>query len=166
MSYNILMQPHSMCAVALANYMWNRHDPTGISSAKMKIDYELRNRPRTNAYRLDYIEENKNSTEIKFYIMRDGGGIACQITISRSSPSEGSKVTMTHSQNHISGLKEEFYLYKNKAISGQHRNSLKYRNFDGESSHPERKKFTLRSEIKRGKDFIPIKYELEITGVS
>ena len=160
------MQPHSMCAVALANYMWNKYAPTGVNSMVMRIDYQLKGRYKTNIYRLGYIEENANRTEIKFYVIRDGGGISCQITMTRPSPIEGARVTMTHSQNHISGLREEFNLRPNCVYQGQHFNSLKYRNFAGSSTHPERKKFILESEINRGNYFVPVRYELEITSVS
>lgn len=160
------MQPHSMCAVALVNYMWNRHSPTGIKSCVMNVEYYLRGKYRLNKYELTGIKESEDRKSIKVYIMRSGGGIACQITAERNSASEGSKVTLTHSQNHISGLREEFNLYKNKVIQGRHYNSQKYRNFSGESRHPDRIRFQLDSEIKRKDDFEYLSYELEMDSIS
>lgn len=162
------MQPHSMCGVALANYMWNAAEPTGLLSAVMRIEYKLRDRSRALLYELTNIRENKDHTEIKAYVMRGGGGIACQLTLSRNSAQEGTEVNITHSQNHLSGLKESFKLYKNQVTQGRHRNSEKYKDFKGENNHPDKKKFVLDSEVKRKTDgpydYRWIHYELEIVG--
>lgn len=157
------MQPHSMCAVALANFMWNRYSPTGLKSAIMNVEYySTSGKYKLNKYDLNYIEESSDRKTLKVYVMRSGGGIACQITLTRPTVEEGAEITMQHSQIHISGLREIYKLYKNKIVQGRHRNSERYRNFAGQSYHPDRKTFRLYSEIKNKETgyFVPIQYDL------
>ena len=161
------MQPHSMCALAAANLVWNTHeDMSGLSMVKMDVSYRNKDAEyKLNKYELSNFNF-KSEREFEVMIIRAGGGIACTMTVRRKSTEPGSGVVMTHSQNHISGLREEFSLYKNKVKSGQHYNSKMYKCFEGEGSHPERKALKLRCEIKRKTGhFMPSNYELTVTSI-
>ncbi len=162
------MQPHSMCAVALANYMWNRPERRLVKSCYMDVEYYTTDgKYKLNKYDLTHIEESDDRRTLKVYIMRSGGGISCQITLMRSSVEEGGEITMTHSQNHVSGLREVYKLYKNKLQNGMHYNSERYRNFKGESYHPERKTFHLESEVRIKNDiFVWKTYDLRIISLN
>lgn len=160
------MQPHSMCALAMANIIWNSYDESEVSSAKMDVSYRNKyNEYKTNKYELSNIRIISDR-EFTVLILRGGGGISCTMTVRRKKLEEGTDVEMTHSQNHVSGLREVFRLSKNKIGSGLHYNSMKYRCFAGEGSHPERKALNLVCEIKKddGK-FFTAKYELTVTGL-
>lgn len=160
------MQPHSMCAVALAGYVWNRPEIKQVSSGVMHVEYRKDGTYKKNIYRLGNIHVSPDGREIKVRIIRDGGGISCEITIRRSSAQEGSEVTMTHGQIHVAGLREVYNLYKLKVASGLHYNSERYRAFAGEFSS-DRKKLRFVSEVKnRSGSFVPVGYELELTQVS
>lgn len=160
------MQPHSMCAVALAGYVWNRPEPKHVTSCVMGVEYKRDGTYRKNIYRLSNILTSPDNREMRVHIVRDGGGISCEITLRRSSTQEGSEVTMTHGQIHVSGLREVYNLYKNKVSSGMHYNSERYRNFKGDVSS-NRKKMQLWCEVKnRYGNFITVLYELELQQVA
>lgn len=160
------MQPHSMCALAFAKFYWNQYDPIIIKGdVKMRVEYQLgTGEYKTNEYRLSNIQESSNQLELKVYVIRSSGGISCEITIRRNSRSEGAELTMTHSQQHVSGLREVYQLMKKRISDGRHYNSEKYGRYEGESDDP--KKLVLYCEVKNGRgDLIRIPYTLEITSV-
>ncbi len=157
------MQPHSMCAVALAGHMWNRYDRLQVSRCRMNVWYEKNKERMQNKYELSQIEETDNRLTLKVYIMRGGGGLACMVKIQRNSPLEGVRVQMTHLQMHVAGLWEEFTLYKDRITNGEHHNSRRYRRFSGEFMDEERKKLRLYCEVKQENgSYISLPYYLEI----
>lgn len=156
-----------MCALAAANLVWNTHeDMSGLSMVKMDVSYvDKYGKYKTNKYELSNFQF-KDEREFSVMIIRGGGGIACTMSIRRRSAEEGSEVEMTHSQNHVSGLREVFSLSKNKIKGGRHYNSKMYRCFEGEGHHPERKGMNLICEIKRPTgNFGNSKYELSVTSI-
>ena len=156
------MQPHSMCAVALAGYMWNRVEPVKVTNCSMEVEYTVRGRYKKNVYRLSNIAVSSDNREISFSVIRDGGGLACVIDIRRSSFSEGFEVTMTHRTTHISGLREVYNLYKNRVSGGFNYNSRKYGGFKGTLSS-DRKTVELECEVRRDNGSLyPVKYTLKI----
>lgn len=161
------MQPHSMCAVALANYVWNSATWMELEKVQMRVDYKDRyGASKFNIYELWNIQRDRDDREMRVQIMRGGGGINCTITLRRNTPQEGAEVTMTHSEQHIAGLREVFYLYKEKISSGKHYNSLKYGDFEGYNNHPDRRRIALYCDLRMSAHtFVRIKYELEITDV-
>lgn len=162
------MQPHSMCALAMANILWNTpEDMSGVSGARMDVSYKDKyDKYRLNKYELSNVRISPDNREFTVLILRAGGGISCSITVRRKTTEQGTGVEMRHSENHISGLREEFTLYKNKIGGGMHYNSMKYRCFAGEGNHPDRKAMNLSCEIKKddGK-FFTAKYELTVTAL-
>jgi len=157
-----------MCALAVAHYVWN--DPYHQVPKSMMMNVEYRNRYgeyKLNKYELSDIRESSDKRELSAYIIRGGGGISCTITIRRNTTLEGAELEMSHSQNHVSGLREVYGLMKEKIIQGRHYNSLMYRNFEAEQVGPERKKLKLRTEVKQtDNQFKTAEYDLEITSVS
>jgi hypothetical protein len=157
------MQPHSMCAVALAAYVWNRPRRLEVTSSVMNVEYYKNGRYKLNKYELSNFIQCTDGTDFRVHIMRSGGGIACDVTVRRFSLSEGTRVEMTHSQQHVAGLREEFRLMKKRIINGRHYNSQRYRNFEGEAIHPDRKRFKFYCEVKQQNGyFVELPYELEI----
>lgn len=157
------MQPHSMCAAALAGFMWNRPESLNVKKCNMSVEYRKSGEYKMNTYELSDIRESADKREITVFVMRGGGGIACQVAIRRNSAQEGSEVTMTHGQIHVSGLREVFNLYNKRIVSGMHYNSERYRNFAGEFRDSGRKKLWLRCEVKSSYgSFYDVDYELEM----
>ncbi len=160
------MQPHSMCAVALAGYMWNHPRRIAVERCNMNVEYIRNSKWCLNKYELLDIEESSDGRGVKVRIMRGGGGIACTMTIRRKSIEEGAEVEMTHSQIHVAGLREVFKLYKMRITEGAHYNSQRYRNFFGEFMDSTRTKLRLRCEvIQADKSFVSVQYDLEIKQV-
>lgn len=164
--YNVIyktgetMQPHSMCAVALAGYVWNRPEPKKIKSCSMEVEYKSNGLYKKNIYRLSNISISSDDREMDVHIIRDGGGISCTMNIRRSSKSEGSQVTMTHGQIHVAGLREVYNLYKNNISGGMHYNSQRYKGFKGTIS-ASREKVVLDCEvIQKNGSVAEVKYEL------
>jgi len=129
----------------------------------MNVEYRKKGIYKLNKYELSNFILCSDNKEFRVHIMRGGGGITCDITVRRSSKDEGSEVQMTHSQQHVAGLREVFKLYKRRIASGLHYNSMKYGSFEGDVIHPQRKRMRLYCNVKR-KDggFAPVPYELEI----
>ncbi len=132
------MQPHSMCAVALAGYVWNKweikerartsKDPIKLSSCEMKIEYRLPDGQFRNlGYKLSNISIEKN-TKVTVDIEKSHGSLACKVIVERSS--EGSEINIYHSEHHATGLKEKYNIYT-ESVDGRHENSLKYGKFKG-----------------------------------
>lgn len=162
------MQPHSMCAVALANYVWNSPYFMGhVEGANMNVSYQnSEGKYRLMKYELSGFNLEKDNRTFSVFILRGGGGISCKITATRGTAEVGAKVSMTHSQNHVSGLREEYTLNAKEIANGRHYNSQRYRNFSGENAHPDRLKLKMRCEVRVEKErYITIPYELEITSV-
>lgn len=157
------MQPHSMCAVALAGFMWNRPVKVPLTSVAMKVEYTYQGVYKYNHYTLSDITESTDQRELSVRIMRSSGDISCTVRLRRSSAQEGSEVTMTHDQNHVSGLREVYNLYKEKVANGMHYNSMKYRDFRGEFTDSSRKKLRLVCAVKQSDgSFRDVPYELEM----
>lgn len=162
------MQPHSMCAVALANYVWNSFEKIKVSSCAMNIEYLNRyGENQLKKYRLSNFAESSDRREFTVYIIRDGGGISCSITVRRNTTQEGAEVEMTHSQIHVSGLREVYRLMKEEITNGRHYNSLIYKDFKGEQTSSDRRKLRLWTDVKQKKDdrFVRTQYDLEITSI-
>jgi len=145
------MQPHSMCAVALSNYIWYANGQAGVD---YRVTVEFRRHDGT--YRnLKYRCTPSLSTDksrLDIFIIRDGGGIACTITLDKRG-AEGSEVSSSHSQQHVSGLREVYNLYKGKVKNGMHYNSLMYKGFEGELiTQADPKKMTMKTEVKVTQD--------------
>lgn len=161
------MQPHSMCGLALALKVWNTaKDYSHLTKGVITVSYRrLDGTFKNNRYELSQIKITPK--QIKTYVMRGGGGIACELTLDRSSDSEGSEVTQTHSQQHVANLREIFKLMKKKIILGRHENSARYGQFEAESAHPDNKRLRLRSQVKaESGNFVTLDYELEIEALS
>lgn len=166
MRYNTGMQPHSMCTVALTNYIWNGTHGRVPKEAKARIEYRDKyGAYKTNAYRLFDIKVNKDNTELIVSIIRDGGGLSCTMHARRSSTTEGSLITMTHETQHVSGLREEYNLYKSGIKNGRHVNSKAYGPFEGEVSRHNLEILTMTCSIKKDFGFVSSTYQLELTGV-
>lgn len=161
------MQPHSMCTVALANFVWNQHNHPIPELCTARVEYRDRyGKYKTNVYRLYNIIVHPDMTYIRVSILRDGGGLACTMHARRPSHSEGNRVTQEHDTQHIHGLREEYYLYKSSVKSGRHVNSGRYRNFEGDLRKEDRKKMSLYCEIKREDgSFFYSKYELQLESI-
>ncbi len=140
------MQPHSICAIMLSHYIWNSADRNEITGGQIAIEYRSRHDLTLNKYyKFDRVELSSDRTEIKAYFSHMQGSTACEVKAIRSSMSEGSRVDLYHSEQHASGLREEYNLYKNQ-LSGSHRNSLKYRNFSARMDRREDMRFV--SEVR------------------
>jgi len=156
------MQPHSMCAVALSDYIWHWDGATG-KDYRVSVEY----RRYDGTYRsLKYRCTPTLSTDrrqLDVFVVRDGGGIACTVTLMKSG-SEGSEVTSRHSQQHVSGLREVYNLYRGKVKNGMHYNSLMYKRFEGELiSRADPKKMRIVTEVLVDEyKFVPISYQVEI----
>ncbi|NCN24162.1 MAG: hypothetical protein COU65_02895 [Candidatus Pacebacteria bacterium CG10_big_fil_rev_8_21_14_0_10_42_12] len=161
------MQPHSMCAVALAAYMWNRTSPVFVSNARAKVIFTRHDgAPRSLYYDLN-VESRQDDTKFVVKVIRSVGGIACSITVWRNSSEEGTRVHMTHAQQHISGLMETYKLYKDKIDNGNHRNSMKYKTFSGKVLQDDRKKLELYSDVKMPRGgFRKIRYDLVFESIT
>ncbi len=154
-----------MCALALANYIWNNYQRQPESEFRMEVDY------RTQAgiykslkYRLFNVQASSDNLELKVTVQRDGGGIDCEITCRRSSYSEGAEVTQTHSMQHVVGLREVYNLYRGKVSGGMHYNSKRYKSFRGEAPYKlDPKKMHFYTEVRRPDDsFVELLYVLKI----
>jgi hypothetical protein len=134
----------------------------------MRVEYQNRfGEYKVNIYDLWNIRRDTDDREMKVQIMRSGGGVNCTITLRRSSVQEGSEITMTHSEQHIAGLREVYHLYKEKISSGKHYNSLVYKDFNGYNNDSKRERIVLSCEIKMNdKYFVPIEYKLEATSIA
>jgi len=161
------MQPHSMCTLALTNYLWNDPYHINISSCEMKVEYRsIDGRHKTMYYTLMDIVQSKDRREITSRIKRHSGGFSCTMTADRNSIQEGSEITMRHSVIHIHGLKETFNLWKKNTSNGRHHNSKRYAGFKGEQRGPDRKQYDLNCEILADTgEWLTSKYELEIESV-
>lgn len=165
------MQPHSMSALAICNFYWNAPEKIVIKGdVTIRVEYqEVSGAYKFNEYRVSNIYESSDRLQLTMYIIRSSGGISCEITARRNSTSEGAEVTMTHGQQHVSGLREVFRLMKKEVINGMHYNSEKYNRYDGrnmtDSSYP--RKIKLYSDVKRSDgSFVNLPYDLEITSIN
>jgi len=155
------MQPHSMAALKVAHSIWFSTEHEHLKSGLIGVEY--RNR-RTGIFVTKYYKFEVNSsstTEVKVSLQHSQGGSSCTIEAIRNSEAEGAKVILRHSEHHAHGLVEELHMYK-KNLSGNHRNSLLYKNYKADSSYSE--KMVMYSDVKSGSDdsFKEIKYEVEL----
>ena len=157
------MQPHSMCVVALANVVWNSGKMiTHLSSASMNVSYEnSERRTRNMKYDLSQFQLSSDRREFSVSVMRGGGGLACTVTARTNADGH---VVMTHSNQHVSGLREEFNLYKDAVKSGRHYNSMKYKDFSGTISNERSMKLTCEIKVDKNK-YISVPYELSVTSL-
>lgn len=160
------MQPHSMCALALATYVWNRPQRMEVTSATMDVEYRQHGLYKLNRYELSNFVQCTDGTDFRVKVMRSGGGLSCDVTVRRQSLTEGAQVEMTHSQQHTAGLREVFNLSKGRIANGRHYNSQRYGAFAGEVIHPERKRLRLYCDVKlKNGNFLKVPYELEIKSI-
>jgi hypothetical protein len=131
-------------------------------SVSIEVEYQTPGgKYRSNHYRISDIRESSDRRELSMYIIRSSGGISCTMTVRRNSTSEGSEVTLFHSQQHRAGLREVYRLMKKRITSGNHYNSEKYGNFEGESNYHDR--LRLYCEVlKKDGSYIKIPYDLKI----
>ncbi|MFH1967271.1 MAG: hypothetical protein ABIJ03_02070 [Patescibacteria group bacterium] len=139
------MQPHSACAIAFANYVWSGVEKLE-SSYNGRVELSFHDgRVKTLIYKLSDFQIKENGNTIVLNIAR---GSYCKVTVNRHG-GEGSTVDLEHSEQHASGLREEYVQFKGKVTSGRHYNSLKYLGFAGEQmSKSDPKKMRIYSNIK------------------
>lgn len=159
------MQPHSMCALAMARCLWNHPEQIKVEgSVHIEVEYQsAKGTYKNNHYRISDIRESSDRRELQMYIIRSSGGISCTMTVRRSSTSEGAEVVLYHSQQHLAGLRETFRLMKKRITEGSHnKTSQKYENFEGESNYHDR--LTLYCELKKpkGDGVVTVPYNLKI----
>lgn len=163
------MQPHSQCAVALAGFIWNNRSDEKVVGADFKVWWQdLSGQYNQHVYNMKFISESDDKLSFSVMTQRDGGGTdPCTIQLWRKSPEEGSLITMYHQTNHVSGLREEFNLYRLAVSNGMHYNSQKYRAFHGGFRTDNWKDLDLISEIKRSDDtFAEVRYQIERTNIN
>ncbi len=147
------MQPHSMCALAVAAYVWNRPKPVDKKylgeKFSVEIEYETQSRERKQLeYKIEITQRDTKEEKMVVRAIRSHGGLDCRLTLERNSSAEGSKVTVRHSQQHVAGLREIYELHNKYTRSGHHVNSMKYNRFDATfSDDDDRKNGTLETDI-------------------
>jgi hypothetical protein len=147
-----------MCAVQIAHLIWNLgKDP---SFCEVRIQYRSHDNTETKYYRCNVKSDGDRFTA---EIIRSGGGLSCTITAKLGT---NGRVEMTHSTQHISGLREEFTLAKNKKDldGGKHYNSLRYGEFGGKIGLDD-VSLSLECQLrnKDGKSFTKVPYDLTVT---
>lgn len=153
-----------MAGLLLANHIWDPHEPKKLKLCSLTVEYtQPDNTYKRNYYLAKWFKIDPSMLRFSFTIIRDGGGIDCEITAERKSTQEGSLVVQTHSQQHISYLREEYKLWSKEIRDGEHFNSMKYRAYYGHKDHPEGKRWQLVSEVKNSQGaFVTRPYTLQI----
>ncbi|NCN83047.1 MAG: hypothetical protein GW947_03705 [Candidatus Pacebacteria bacterium] len=154
------MQPHSMCALAVAGYVWNRPAPIDPKYQRTKfnnVELEFtdhRDKTRKIYYNLEITKRKADEKELDIRAVKSSGDLACTLEIRRASNDEGSKVTVVHQTQHVSGLKEIYNLYKDYTTDGHHENSTKYGKFKAifDSGNLDRTTCEVRTELVRKSD--------------
>ena len=163
------MQPHSMCALTLCKLVWEPQSSKFTRTPKrceMYVEFKKRGKFEKKYYQLTDIVISEDNRELEVRVRRQEGGIDCVVTARRRSTEEGSEIVMTHSQQHIADLREEFKLWKNKIADGRHVNSKQYRYFAGYANHPEDEELELTCECNfSGSVYAEIPYKLVIESV-
>ena len=156
------MQPHSMCALGLATYVWEKSDMACPQAIEMKVVYRNRDQLyKTNYYSLSSITEDDDRRRLVVSIRRMGDGDTCTVTISRKSTELGSEISMKHSVPHTANLEEVFRIYESRISDGKHYNSMKYGEYRGGFSQADRKHIQLRCDVKtESGSFITVDYDL------
>jgi hypothetical protein len=154
-----------MVCLAMARCLWNHPEQIIVTgSVNVEVEYQTPSgKYKYNHYTVRDIRENADRRELTMYIVRSSGGISCTMTARRNSVSEGAEVLLSHSQQHLSGLRETFRLMRKRISNGSHnRTSQKYENFEGESNYHDR--LTLYCELKKpkGDGVIRVPYNLKI----
>jgi len=135
-----------MAVQTLAAYAWGFHRLPNIRSARIKISFRKHDgHQRVLYYEMVVTELTEENIVVR--IIRQKGGINCQIKIERNSSEEGTRTTAEHSQQHVSGLKELSKIRKYIIEEGTHRNSLAYRDFSARKLTPDRKRWEFKSEM-------------------
>ncbi len=112
-----------MVAIMAAHHIWNHGNPRRANFGQVKVEFrDAWDRQHTRYYWYTNVKESTDKCELVMDINYDG---SCTITVRRNSPTEGAEFELKHSQQHASGLREYFKMYKTQA-SGDHINSLKY----------------------------------------
>lgn len=155
-----------MAAMSLASYLWNKASRSEVKKAEVEVEYRNRYGDyKHNIYQLEVTKRSSDDRELQIYVIRAGGGIACTLTIRRSSTSEGGHVTMTHSQSHVSGLREEFVLMKKAIREGMHYNSGLYKAYSGDIVY-EGQQINFTSQVRNKQDvFVNLPYVIRIRQV-
>ncbi|MEO8581172.1 MAG: hypothetical protein ABI425_01175 [Patescibacteria group bacterium] len=133
------MQPHSMSALAVANYVFafgfgQKLPPRG---AQVEIEYKTPDGKTKAIYHT--ISQIEGVGAIPYISLVKVGvrttyGELCTVTVRRKSTGlfkSGEELIATHSVQHVAGLEEHYYPDRKK-VSGFHRNSYRYRNFGGD----------------------------------
>jgi|GEM_PF-1764412 hypothetical protein len=147
------MQPHSACAIAFANYVWSS-EPKLESSYTGRVELKFHSgKTKSLVYKLSDIEIKENGNTIVLNTARGG---YCKVTVRRFG-GEASKVVLEHSEQHASGLREEYMQLNGKVMGGMHHNSLKYKGFAGEQmSKSDPKKMRIISNRKAGDGYFKL----------
>jgi len=158
------MQPHSMCTLALVNYIWNSYRTDVPIRATARVEYQNRyGRYVSNIYRLFDIQISDDNRHLSVSTIRDGGGLSCTMDARRPSASEGSRVTMTHRTQHRAGLREEFSLYRTGIRNGKHFNSEVYGDFSGSVNPSNVEHIRLQCHLKnKFGQYVPVNYDLSL----
>lgn len=152
------MQPHSMCALALANLVWNQGYGDSIAFSRILVEYQTpKGTYKKNYYDLNQIKVDGDKFSVA--IKRSGGGLACTMDVKKNSSDE---VEMTHRTQHIAGLMERFTLDKKRIRKGDHRNSRKYNTFAGDITQDTNIELVCDVLSLQQKKFIKIPYTLSI----
>lgn len=154
------MQPHSMCALALANLCWNYNKNIELlKSREMQVEYTRADgRFRSLYYKMTDIRFQTEQKEFSVNILRSNGGYACNMSVKINS---NKQCEMSHGNQHVAGYKEEFELWLKEIKNGKHRNSKRYGTFSGIIFDAD--KIVLNCELKRdGKESVMSKYTLKI----
>lgn len=158
-----------MCALALANFVWNRLPSQQViikssSEIKMRVDYySIESETyKTLYYKLYNYQENSHRDEFLVNVVRQSGGINCQMRVRRNSLQEGAIIKMTHGQQHVAGLMEEFSLYQKSISGGRHHNSQRYTEFSGNIDYKDRLTLTCGLRVPGTQHVIHKRYDLEI----
>lgn len=134
------MQPHSTCALALANYAFNQH-VADVTSASMSVSFiNKQGEKKFTFYSLSdikFLRDNygrKSGLEVT--VKKSGDPFSCRLSLKTSSEyiKDGSSCKIEHSVQHRAGFHEVF-TFRRGGVSGEHRNSLKYGRFEGRFLH-------------------------------
>ena len=142
-----------MCALAVAAYVWNRPRPVSEkylgNKYSVEIEYETQFKERKQlTYNIEITQRDAKEEKLVVRAIRSHGGLDCRLFIERNSNTEGSKVTVRHSQQHVAGLLEIYELHNRYTKLGHHINSRKYNRFDATfSDDDDRKNGTLETDI-------------------
>lgn len=128
------MQPHSTCAIALANYIYNFHHRPHRAKGLIRIEFQNRfGEYKSLIYTFEDLRSRGEDYRRGFtvWVKKSGDPLSCILTVHtpEGSPYEGRHYFITHGTQHRAGLEEHFDLYRTGIRNGHHRNSEKYEDY-------------------------------------